>query len=124
MRKLKKNGLGKVPKGFEPWHWEFNRDYWSKNDNDVDRKDKSALRKVRSMVRQKKYDDIRFYLQEGGDTYGFEIVSSTGGKWQSENYSFGGIWLTSSCGYSGDDWSGEIWIHLRKNNYLKFRYDS
>ena len=74
------------------------------------------------MVRQKKYDDIIFYLQECGDAYGFEIVSTTGGKWQYENYSFGGIWLTSYCGCCGDDWSGEIWIHLKKDKYLKFRY--
>ncbi len=129
MNKTKLNGLGKVPKGWtrNSYYWYLNdQTEWIKEEKKMYRAGQVELKKVRTLVKQKKYDDIVSYMKycEANGVV-IKIVKSDDVpdvEPQEENYSFKEAYIEQSCGYCGDDYYGDIWVHLKKDKYLKFSY--
>lgn len=125
MKKVKRNGLGKVPQPFDKFYYEYrNCDMMRSPSSYTIKDDMSILRRVKKLVKQKKYDDIKHYLNYCDSVYRFEIVpkSKVFGTEQEEDYCFKTVFINQQCGYCGDDYYGTIFIYLKKGKYLKFEY--
>ena len=87
-------------------------------------RDARILRKVERIVGGEAFKDILDYIGEceGGSEY--EITLNTGsGSYQEEYFGFiEGAYVDQSCGYSGDDYYGYVWIPITPKRYLRFFY--
>lgn len=87
----------------------------------VMQRDARILRKVKRIVGDEAFKDIKAYLDECECMGEFEITTETGGNLQSEDWGFvDKAYIDQSCGYSGDDYSGHIWIPITPKRYLRF----
>lgn len=67
----------------------------------------------------------KFLMLDCQEVFNFQIVDENdiiGEKQLEENYWFKFIYLVQSCGYTGDDYSGIIWIPLKDGNFFRFSY--
>lgn len=84
-----------------------------------------ALAHVASVVDPRKLQHIKEYIAESDITTAFAIVDQHGGQRdECSGYAFRYVYLDqySNGGYSGDDFSGWVWIPLPGGKYLKFHY--
>lgn len=86
-------------------------------------KDAKVLDILSKKVSEKVYDDIVEYMEDCSNTAEYLIVNKIYGDYQDEEeYSFGGAWVSQSCGIAGDDWSGTIFIKIAENEYFRFSF--
>ncbi|AUR90905.1 hypothetical protein NVP1151O_64 [Vibrio phage 1.151.O._10N.222.46.B1] len=104
-----------------PWN-EHPFAYWQPQS--TTQRDARILRRVKRIVGEKAFEDILSYIEEceGGSDY--DITFNTGGgHLQSEDFGFvERAYVSQSCGYSGDDYSGNIWIPITPKRYLRFYF--
>jgi hypothetical protein len=84
--------------------------------------EKTVFAEIRKLVSAYKVRKLREYMDE--TTYwGLKIVDDHGNvKSQKEEYWFKKAYVSQSCGYTGDDYSGTIWIPLPNGKYLQFMF--
>lgn len=95
------------------------------HDREQKAKRDAAMAVVDALVSKRAAKDIREYIDECGYTCEFGIVDSHGGHKQDEgDFAFKFLYINQTCngGYTGDDFSGEMWIPLKRGKYLHFHY--
>jgi hypothetical protein len=77
------------------------------------------LKAIKNQLGESFYKSLMSYLDDCGTITGkFEIVNRPYGDFQNESYGkIKGVWVNQSSGYSGDDYSGNIYI-LLKGTYV------
>lgn len=89
----------------------------------VIQRDARILRKVKRIVGDKAFKDIKAYLDECECMGQLEITTDTGGRLQSEDWGFvEKAYIDQTCGYCGDDYSGYVWIPITPKRYLRFYF--
>lgn len=91
-----------------------------KLEKDKTENEKVAFKEIRKLVSAYKVRKLREYMS---DTHNedLQIVDTHGAvKPQDEPFWFKQAYVSQSCGYSGDDYSGTIWIPLSNGKYLKY----
>lgn len=89
----------------------------------VIQRDARILRKVKRIVGDKAFEDIKWYLDDCECVGELEITTDTGGRLQSEDFGFvDKAYIDQSCGYAGDDYYGHIWIPITPKRYLRFYF--
>lgn len=85
-------------------------------------KEKAAFKEIRKLVSAYKVRKLREYMSETA-YWNLKIVDTPGAdKPQDEPYWFKQAYVSQSCGYSGDDYSGTIWIPLPNGKYLEYLF--
>lgn len=98
------------------WSWEYRNQCWL---------EQTMLARVRGLVRPKVYRDILDFLGESGCYHSFAVTRTHGGERVDDyDYRFGPHYHLEhvSGGYSGDEFSGEIWIPLNAGYFFHFHY--
>jgi hypothetical protein len=77
------------------------------------------LRAIKNQLGKSFYKSLMSYLDDCGTITGkLEIVHKPYGHYQDESYGrIKGVWVNQSSGYSGDDYTGNIYI-LLKGTYV------
>lgn len=95
---------------------------------EIDRRNTRLLKAIKKIKGKTFYRHLIALIKDANPTeWGeFEVVSNPGGKMQKET-EFGRsikyIWVDQwSVGMEGDSFEGYIWVQLKENKYLKFRY--
>jgi len=85
-------------------------------------KEKAAFKEIRKLVSAYKVRKLREYMSE--TTYwNLKIVDTHGAvKPQDEPFWFKQAYVSQSCGYTGDDYSGTVWIPLPNGKYLEYLF--
>jgi len=88
-----------------------------------ERHDNKRIEILKKLLTPKKYSELEEYLKDSG-AYLFKFVRQhdVGGKKQDQEYWFT-PYVAQSCGYSGDDFSGNIWIKITDKHYLRFYFN-
>lgn len=73
------------------------------------------LKAIKNQLGKSFYKSLLSYLDDCGTITGkLEIVHKPYGDYQTESYGkIKGVWVNQSSGYSGDDYSGNIYILLK-----------
>ena len=84
--------------------------------------EKAAFKEIRKLVSAYKVRKLREYMSDTA-YWNLKIVDTHGAvKPQDEPYWFKQAYVFQYCGYSGDDYSGTIWIPLPNGKYLEFSF--
>lgn len=84
--------------------------------------EKQVFKEIRKLVSAYKVRKLREYMSETA-FWDLQIVDTHGNvEPQEEEYWFKKAYINQSCGYSGDDYSGTIWIPLPNGKYLQFMF--
>lgn len=84
--------------------------------------EKAVFKEIRKLVSAYKVRKLREYMSETA-YWNLKIVDTHGAvKPQDEPFWFKKAYVSQSCGYSGDDYSGIIWIPLPNGNYLEYSF--
>lgn len=84
--------------------------------------EKAAFKEIRKLVSAYKVRKLIEYMGET-DYWNLKIVDTHGAvKSQDEPFWFKQAYVSQSCGYSGDDYSGTIWIPLPNGKYLEYSF--
>ena len=90
------------------------------------RKNARIFKAIKETLGEKYYEDVFECIMES-EGYGlFELTRVAGGHKQMEDWgSFDHIYVDQwmNGGIAGDDFAGDVWIPLKENLYLKFRYE-
>jgi len=92
-------------------------------------KNNKVFKELQNIITKYKFKKIIEFLEDINQYYLMKIVNKKDvfGEKQDEPYWFKYIYITQSCGYTGDDFSGTIFIPLGKEKdkckYLKFEYN-
>lgn len=98
----------------------------------IEKENKEILGQVKKILTKYRYKKIIEFLDgDEGDEEGCGEYTLHGivgkdrifGEKQKEHYWFKHIFITQSNGYSGDDYSGTIFIPLNKEKFLRFYYE-
>jgi len=84
--------------------------------------EKTIFAEIRKLVSAYKLRKLREYMGEV-DYWDLKIVDDPGAvEPQKEEYWFKKAYVSQSCGYSGDDYWGTIWIPLPNGKYLEYLF--
>lgn len=97
---------------------------------EAENKDKEVLEKVKFLCSEEYYNSIIEFMS---DSTNFELsiedkaeakTKRSFSKWDEsdQGYLFDHVYGWQSCGYTGDEYSGEIFIPLPNGQYLKFSF--
>jgi hypothetical protein len=104
-------------------HWKEMADY----DNECYRSNQRLLKAIKRIKGRVFYKHLLQLIKDCDRVYEkMCIVKEPGGEWQKETdygRSITGVWVDQwSTGTEGDSFDGYVWVQLKPNKYLQFRY--
>jgi hypothetical protein len=88
-----------------------------------DKNDAKHMDILKKILTKKTYENITEYMSDSSNCLlKFVRKHDVSGKKQDQDFGLKEVHVAQSCGYSGDDYSGNIWIKITKNHYLRFYF--
>jgi len=80
---------------------------------------------IKKHLTKYRYNKLLEYLEESGgcSIEGIVRKRKVFGEYQTEPYWFKGVYVDQSCGYTGDDFSGYIFVPITDKHFLKFYFE-
>lgn len=93
--------------------------------DEVDRKNNRIFKALTTVMGKTFVKRLKEYMEELESSNPIEIVRKTKGSYQEENYGIiKGAWVDQweNGGYEGDSFSGDVYVEVTKNRFIKFGY--